>query len=101
MEKKKCPCPWCLKSFNTSKGLGIHRTRASHWMNPNPPPPPPESEFVSYASLVRGVRGWGQKMTKSEKNSPSNNHLELGALFRIIELLEEIKEELKRPKRLS
>lgn len=99
MKKNKHPCPWCIKSFDTPRGVSIHRTRADHWTNPNPPPVI-ESNLVSYASLVRGVKGWGEKMTESEKKGPTKENLKLGALFRIIELLESIDQELKRPKRL-
>lgn len=97
MQKKhKCEyADWCGKTFSTSRGLSIHRTRANHWgkYTPKPPEPPkPEKKHKGYADLVRGVRSWGRSMTADEAKHPDKAELQLGALFRIIELLEDIAE---------
>lgn len=104
MAKKKPQhkCDQCFRSFDSDKGLSIHKTRASHWFKPKPPIPPPPSEHTNYFDLVVGsLRSWGEQMTVSERRSPTRENLKLGALLFIGQTLKEILEELKKPKTLK
>lgn len=92
--KHKCEyADWCGREFASARGLSIHKTRSAHWgkyTKPTPPPPPPVKRHKDYADLVRGVRSWGRDMTPEEIKHPDKMELQLGALFRIIELLEDL-----------
>lgn len=96
-EETKIKCEKCYKTFPTSRGLQIHKTRMHPW---TPPPPKPEpSEHVNFVDLYS--RSWGRNMTHREKKSPSMETLQLTMLMKIVELLHEIKTEIKRPKSIQ
>lgn len=91
--KHKCEyASFCGREFDSARGLSIHKTRSGHWgkYTPPAPPKPPEKKHKNYADLVRGTRSWGRSMTAEEIKHPSLEELKLGALFRIVEILEDL-----------
>ena len=90
-------CPNCTKKFGSLRGLHIHKTRQSHWFEVKPKPPEPVRKQCNFKDLVKGTQ-WGRKYTEEEKKSPSDNDIIMGLLSLIVEKLDDLIHEVKRPR---
>lgn len=96
--KRLLGCPNCTLKFYSLRGLNTHKTRQSHWFEVKPNPPEPIRTHTSFKSLVNCMNNWGRKYTEEERKSPPDNDLIMGYLALIIDKMDELIREVKRPR---